>query len=169
MNSDEILDLVNEKDEVIGQKKRSEIYAKHLLGFRVINGFICNSEKKLWIPRRHAQKKLFPLHLDASVGGHVLTGENYEEAFSRETYEELGIKIHNTPHKKIARLTPHEHKTSAFMWIYIINSNTVPNYNTQDFTEYYWLSIDEFFERLSYGDKAKSDLIPILTHIKDIL
>lgn len=41
---DENLDLVDENDNVIGQKKRSEIYAENFSNFRVINVFIINSQ-----------------------------------------------------------------------------------------------------------------------------
>lgn len=166
---DEILDIVSLNDEVIGQEKRSIIYAKNLSCFRVINGFICNSEKKLWIPRRHPQKKLFPLYLDASVGGHVAAGETYQDAFIRETKEELGLDVSNHSYSTIARLTPHEHKTSAFMWVYIIRSNETPSYNKNDFVGFEWLSPEEIFQKLASGDNVKSDLIPILHEIKDKL
>lgn len=169
MSFEEILDIVSVDDKVIRQEKKSIIYAQNLSSFRVINGFICNSQKKLWIPRRHPNKKLFPLHLDASVGGHVISGETYHEAFERETKEELGLSISKVFYKPIMRLTPHEHNTSAFMWVYLIETNDVPSYNTNDFVDFYWLSPDDVFQKLKEGDCAKSDLTPILHAIKDKL
>jgi len=168
MSCDEILDVVSENDEVIEQKKRNLIYAQKLY-FRVINAFVCNSEKKLLIPRRHPNKKLFPLHLDCSVGGHVLAGEDYSTAFIRETQEELNIDIAKSSYKRIARLTPVRDGASAFMWVYIIYSNDTPMLNPNDFIEHYWLTPDEIFSRLNNGDKAKSDLPLILNEIKNKL
>lgn len=168
MSCDEILDVISDNDEVLRREKRSVIYDQKL-NFRVINGFICNSKKQLWIPRRHPDKKLFPLYLDASVGGHVMADEDYENAFIRETKEELGLDPLLFNYKKIARLTPISHGTSAFMWVYLIYSDEVPQYNPNDFVEYYWLSVEEVFNRLTSGDNAKSDLLPILNEIKDKL
>lgn len=168
MNYDEILDVVSENDEVIRQEKRSIIYQQKLL-FRVINAFICNAEKKLWIPRRHPNKKLFPLHLDCSVGGHVMSGEDYQTAFIRETQEELNIDITKMTFKKIAQLAPSVHGTSAFMWVYIIYSDDTPPFNKEDFIEYYWMTPHEISIRLMNGDKAKGDLIPILKEIRNKL
>lgn len=167
--NDEILDLVSPDDKIVGQEKRSVVYEKKLSYFRVINGFVCNSEKKLWIPRRHYQKRLFPLCLDASVGGHVGTGETYDDAFVRETQEELGINVMSYSYSKIARLTPHEHNTSAFMWVYLIQSDDVPPYNKNDFIEFEWLTPEEVLKKVSSGDKAKTDLIPILNAIENLL
>jgi len=92
---DELLDLVNEFDQVIGQEYRSNVYKNQLKYTRVVNAFIVNSKGQLWIPRRTAHKELFPSALDVSVGGHVSASENYETAFWREAQEELGLDIRN--------------------------------------------------------------------------
>ena len=161
---DELLDLVDAEDRVIGQKKRSEIYAEGFSNFRVINVFVINSMGELWIPRRSANKKIFPLCLDMSVGGHVESGETYEQAFRRETMEELGIDVDKYVWKEIGRLTPQEHGISAFSRVYQMSMEESPNYNRRDFTEYFWLSPREFFARLKAGDKAKEDLPKIIKH-----
>lgn len=166
---DEILDIVSAEDVVIGQEKRTVIYQQGLSCFRVINGFICNDANKLWIPIRHPGKKLFPLHFDASVGGHVMAGESYEDAFLREVQEELGLELSRNECVPVARLTPHTHGTSAFMWVYLIRSNDVPSYNKNDFIDYRWFSAQELLERIAQGYKAKSDLAPIVKAIKDII
>jgi hypothetical protein len=44
MQQDEILDLVNEDDVVVGSLPRGEVYEKGLNNFRVINCFVKNKE-----------------------------------------------------------------------------------------------------------------------------
>jgi len=83
---DEFLDLVDEDDNVIGQKKRSEVYAEHFSNFRVVNAFVINSKGEILIPRRTADKRIFPLCLDMSMGGHVESGESYEVYRERLSY-----------------------------------------------------------------------------------
>jgi isopentenyldiphosphate isomerase len=156
--SDEMLDIVDLNDCVIGQKPRSEIYREKLSNFRVVNAFLVNDEGKLWVPRRSQSKRVFPLALDTSMGGHVEAGETYHEAFVRELMEELHIDASKTPYTRIGNLSPHEHGTSAFMHVYIIRTNSIPQYNTNDFVEYYWLSPGELFTRLENGDTSKDDL-----------
>ncbi len=162
---DELSDLVSKNDEVIGQILRSEVYAQKLSNFRVVNAFIINDQGQLWIPRRTASKKLFPLCLDTSMGGHVMSGETYEQAFHRELQEELCIDANTVKYKMIGKLNPIEHNTSAFMQVYAIHTNQVTDYNPKDFCEYFWLSPQECIEKLNSGDKSKGDLPKIINHL----
>lgn len=155
---DELLDLVDPNDVVIGQNPRSEVYANHLSSFRVINAFVINSEGKLWIPRRAPTKRIFPLCLDMSLGGHVESGETYEHAFARELTEELNWNTDQIKFQELGKLTPHEHGVSAFMKVYEIKNDKTPDFNKDDFTEYFWISPQELFNRLNRGDKSKGDL-----------
>ncbi len=53
MIEDEFLDLVDEKDNIIGKEKRSVIYAKGLKNFRVVN-ILCKKRKgttKIILPK----------------------------------------------------------------------------------------------------------------------
>lgn len=154
----EILDLVSENDEVIGQMERDEIYKRHLNNFRVINAFLVNDQGAIWIPRRTSNKRVFPLGLDMSIGGHVDAGEDYDTSFARETSEELNIDIRNLPWKLLGKLTPKEHGTSAFMQVYEIRSNIEPDYNKNDFIEFAWLTPKEILEKKREGVYMKDDL-----------
>lgn len=159
---DEILDLVSVDDVVIGKELRSVVYAQGLSNFRVVNAFVINDKGQLWIPRRTVHKRLFPLCLDASMGGHVASGETYQEAFARELQEELGINANDIAYEMIGKLNPYDHKTAAFMEVYLIRANQVDHYNKQDFCEYFWLTPSECVEKLSSGDKGKGDLIKMI-------
>jgi isopentenyl-diphosphate delta-isomerase len=161
---DEILILVDKNDAEIGTMPRSEVYAKRLSNFRVVNAFIKNSRGELWIPRRSAAKRMFPLCLDMSMGGHVEKGESYDETFVREMMEELNIDIRKTPWRTLGKITPHEHGTSAFMEVYELILEEAPNYNPDDFVEYYWLKPQAVLERLKNGDKSKGDLPVLIKH-----
>lgn len=160
----ELLDIVNEQDQVISQKYRSEIYEQQLSCFRVINAFIINQQKHVWIPRRTKHKKLFPLCLDASVGGHVMAGENYQQAFERELKEELNIDAIHCNYEIIAKLVPHNHNVSAFMQLYLIYTDITPTYNMDDFESAEWFAIHELQEKIEKGIPTKGDL-PILINV----
>lgn len=155
---DELLDLVDEQDRVIGARLRSDIYRERLSSFRAINAFLVNDNGELWIPRRTAFKKIFPLCLDMSVGGHVASGETYDEAFRRELHEELGLDLDEVEWSLLGHLTPHEHGVAAFMQVYEIRCNIVPDYNKDDFVEFFWLKPHEILERIESGEGTKDDL-----------
>lgn len=158
INQDEYLDLVDEDDNVIGKKKRSEVYAENLSNFRVVNAFLVNSKGEIWIPRRAANKRIFPLCLDMSMGGHVESGEAYEDALKRETQEELNIDTDKIQVRLLGYLTPQKDSVSAYMNVYEIKMDETPDYNQSDFVEYFWLMPKALFERILNGDKTKGDL-----------
>lgn len=158
ITTDEFLDLVDQDDNVIGKKRRSEVYAENLSNFRVVNVFLVNSEGEIWIPRRSANKRIFPLHLDMSMGGHVESGENYEDALKRELQEELNIDVTKVGCELLGKLNPHENNVSAFMQVYVIKTDEAPDYNKDDFVEYFWLQPKALLELINNGEKAKGDL-----------
>ena len=158
MNFDELLDIVDRNDSVIGRKRRSEVYATGMDNFRVVNAFLINSIGQLWLPRRSAQKRIFPLGLDMSVGGHVESGESYQAAFQRELYEELNLDLDGLCWRQLGKLTPHEDHVSAFMTVYEIRTDASPQFNRDDFIEAFWLMPEEALARIEHGEYAKDDL-----------
>lgn len=164
---EELLDIVDHNDHIIGQKYRSEVYAQNLSNFRVINAFLINDNKEIWIPRRSFHKKLFPLCLDASVGGHVAAGETYDQAFARELQEELNLDLSQTSHRLLAKLTPHQHDISAFMHFYLIFTNQTPAYNTDDFVSAAWYPVAELQKLVAAGEPMKGDLPALINVLKD--
>lgn len=158
-SSEEMLDLVDENDQVIGSLSRKEIYAQGLRNFRVVNAFIKNSEGKLWMPIRTASKKLYPSTLDFSVAGHVESGETYEEALLKESREEVNLDLNIIPYTEIAYLDPKKHLVGAFQKVYEIKSDIAPDYNPEDFSSYEWLSPEEIVARAEAGEVMKSDIL----------
>lgn len=86
----EILDVVDEEDNVIGQMAHEDI-DKKLLPHRIVHVLIFDGEGKMVLQKRSANKSFCPLHWSTAVGGHVQSGEDYEDAAMREFKEELGV------------------------------------------------------------------------------
>lgn len=86
----EILDIVNEKDEVVGSTSREDIYNK-LLCHRIVHVLIFNDNNEMALQLRSSSVSFCPNHWSTTVGGHVQSGESYEKAALREYQEELGL------------------------------------------------------------------------------
>lgn len=86
-----ILNVVNEKDEVVGEDTRENIHKNGLL-HREIHIWIFNDKGEVLLQRRSKTKDTYPGLLDASVGGHVEIGDDYETTAVKELAEETGLK-----------------------------------------------------------------------------
>ncbi|MFD7227189.1 NUDIX hydrolase [Streptomyces sp. NPDC059881] len=88
--ADEILDIVDENDEVIGQAPRGEAYARGLR-HRCVFVQARDARGRIFVHRRTPTKLVFPSLYDMFVGGVVGAGESYDDAALREAEEELGV------------------------------------------------------------------------------
>ena len=90
MTVEEIFDVCDAQDQVIGQAPRSVVHAQKLL-HRAAHVFVFNSEGELLVQMRSALKDEYPSTYTSSASGHLATGEDYLEAAQRELEEEIGI------------------------------------------------------------------------------
>lgn len=87
---DELFDVVNEQDEVVGQASRREVHEGNLL-HRAVHILVFNKHRDCLLQKRSLLKDRQPGLWDSSAAGHLDAGESYEEAARRELAEELGI------------------------------------------------------------------------------
>jgi isopentenyldiphosphate isomerase len=87
-----ILDIVDENDNIIGQETRTKIHKDGLL-HREIHVWFFDDEKQVFLQHRKKDAETFPDLLDMTVGGHVEIGDNYITTALKEIEEETGIKV----------------------------------------------------------------------------
>ena len=87
---DEIFDIVDERDRVIGQRPRSEVHRLGLL-HRAVHILVRNRNGEFFLQKRSMSKDTHPGAWDSSSAGHLEAGEGYDEAAVRELEEELGL------------------------------------------------------------------------------
>ncbi|MGQ0633554.1 MAG: NUDIX hydrolase [Planctomycetaceae bacterium] len=87
---EEIFDVVDEADRVIGQAPRSVVHQQKLR-HRAVHIFVFNPHGELLLQLRSATKDEYPLCYTSSASGHLGTGESYDQAAPRELEEELGL------------------------------------------------------------------------------
>lgn len=85
-----VIPIVNEQDEIIGYKQRSEVdYTKDI--FRTASLWITNSEGQILLAQRSKDKKVDPDKWAEAVGGTVEGTDSYKVTIYREAEEELGV------------------------------------------------------------------------------
>ncbi len=87
---DEMIDVVDEKNEVISEATRSEVHKKGLW-HRGVSIIVKNSKGEILLQMRSSKKETSPNLLCLSASGHVSKGQSYWEAAKRELEEEIGI------------------------------------------------------------------------------
>ncbi|MEX1119846.1 MAG: 16S rRNA (adenine(1518)-N(6)/adenine(1519)-N(6))-dimethyltransferase RsmA [Terrimicrobiaceae bacterium] len=97
---DELFDVVDESDAVLGPQPRAYVHVNNLR-HRAIHILLTNAKGELFLQKRSPWKDLNPSLWDSSAAGHVDAGETYHEAAHRELQEELGV---SAPLKKIGKL-----------------------------------------------------------------
>ena len=88
--SNEVLDIVDENNKVIGKEKRDIVHSKGLF-HRAVNIFLFNSKGFLFLQKRSASKDVCPLTWDISASETLKSGEDYHKAAIRGLQEELSI------------------------------------------------------------------------------
>jgi isopentenyldiphosphate isomerase len=96
--SEEIFDVVNERDEVVDWKPRSEVHRLGLL-HRAIHVLVFNSRGEIFLQKRSMTKDREPGKWDSSSSGHVDSGEDYDACAVRELREEIGLIVPKTPER----------------------------------------------------------------------
>jgi isopentenyldiphosphate isomerase len=89
---DEVFDLVDLDDRVIGRVRRGDAHQHPSLIHRSVQVIVFTSDGRVLLQRRAMTKDLFPGYLCASASGHVIAGDGYVETARRELIEELGVE-----------------------------------------------------------------------------
>ena len=114
--AEEIFDIVDDRDEVVGQMPRREV---HRLGLkhRATHILVFNARGECFLQQRSLAKDCSPGLWDSSASGHLDTGETYDACAVRELGEELGIASSVKPVRlfkvEASSATGHE-----FCWVY---------------------------------------------------
>jgi isopentenyl-diphosphate delta-isomerase type 1 len=113
---EEIFDVVDDNDEVIGQRSRREV---HRLGLkhRAIHVLVFNRRGEIFLQKRSMTKDTFPGAWDSSASGHVDTGEDYDSCAVRELREEIGLAVQRPP-TRLFKFDARAETGWEFVWVY---------------------------------------------------
>ena len=114
--NEEIFDVVNERDEVIDRRPRSEVHARGLL-HRATHVLVFNARGEVFLQKRSMQKDRQPGVWDSSCSGHLDSGEDYDSCAVRELREEIGLSLAQAP-ERMFKLDACEETDAEFVWVY---------------------------------------------------
>lgn len=114
--SEEIFDVVNERDEVIGRETRSEV---HRLGLkhRSVHVLVFNARGQVFLQKRSRKKDRQPGLWDSSASGHLDCGEDYDACAVRELREEIGLQLSAAP-QRLFKLAAGAETDQEHVWVY---------------------------------------------------
>ena len=138
------MDLVNEKDEVIGEVWKSEAHNNPQIIHIEIAILLTDDKHRVLLQQRSKLKKLKPGYWTIASSGHIKKGEEPEIAAHRELFEELGF---DTELKFVKKSFMQSANESRFFYHYF------GKYNKRDFVlqikeveQVKYFNISEFLE-----------------------
>jgi isopentenyl-diphosphate delta-isomerase len=90
--TEEIFDVVNARDEVVGQAPRKEVHARGLW-HRAVHVLVFNARGEVFLQKRSMIKDTAKGKWDSSSSGHLDSGEDYDTCVGRELREEIGLDL----------------------------------------------------------------------------
>jgi isopentenyl-diphosphate Delta-isomerase len=114
--ADELFDVVDEHDRVIGQARRADVHAQKLW-HRAIHVLVFDRTGRVFLQRRSMAKDVAPGRWDSSCSGHLDAGEDYDAAAMRELGEEIGVVL-AVPPQRWFRLDACAQTGWEFVWVY---------------------------------------------------
>ncbi len=114
--AEEMLEIVDENDSVIGEMKRSELHSGKRL-HRAVHVFLIRPNGDIYLQKRSHWKDSHPGKWDSSASGHVDPGESYVDCAVRELWEELWVKSRSGL-TRVARLDAGEETDQEFIEVF---------------------------------------------------
>jgi isopentenyldiphosphate isomerase len=114
--NEEIFDVVNERDEVVDHKPRSEVHRLGLM-HRAVHVLVFNARGEVFLQKRSMSKDRQPGLWDSSASGHLDTGETYDACAVRELREEIGLRL-TAPPERLFKLPASKETDQEHVWIY---------------------------------------------------
>jgi len=139
--SDEIFDVVNERDEVIGRKSRHEVHRLGLM-HRAVHVLVFNQRGEVFLQKRSMTKDRQPGLWDSSASGHVDSGESYDACALRELGEEIGL-VPSTPPQPLFKLAASDQTDQEHVWVYRCEAEGPFTLHPDEIEDGGWFSLPE--------------------------
>jgi isopentenyl-diphosphate delta-isomerase len=170
-NPDELFDVVDRDDRVVGQAPRREVHARGLL-HRAVHVIVHDARGRVFLQRRSLSKDTFPGCWDSSCSGHLDAGEDYLTAARCELGEELGWRDDSQPLCPVVKLSARPETGQEFIQIFTLGPVSGPfTLHPEEISEGRWLSPDALIAELETAPENFASAVRFLwaQHREEIL
>jgi isopentenyldiphosphate isomerase len=164
---DDLLPIVNERDELIGVKSRRLVHVQGLR-HRAAHVAVFDRGGRLWLQKRASTKDASPGMWDLSATGHVDPGETYEQAARRELREELAIDAEPSP--VVKREASERSGWEFYMLFRLIWEGPIDDYNRDEIERMRLFTLDEIraaSDRTGSEFRMTNGVVDDLPHLFD--
>ena len=139
-NPDELFDVVDRQDRVVGTARRADVHANGWL-HRAVHIMVQRANGDIFLQKRSMEKDCHPGVWDSSASGHLDSGEAYAVAAVRELKEELGVEVDSV--REIGALPASEATGQEFVRIYGVVDEGPFVLHPTEIADGKWVSCDE--------------------------
>lgn len=154
---DELFDVVDADDRVVGQATRAVVHSERLL-HRSAHVFVFNSRGELFLQQRALCKDENPGVWDSSAAGHLDAGESYPQAARRELAEELGLALGPDPSAgrlvEVGALPATPETGYEFRRLFVVTTDEPPRPDPAEVMDGRFFPLDELDRLLAGGRLA---------------
>jgi isopentenyldiphosphate isomerase len=158
--SQELLDVVDEDDNVIAVETRGEIHARGLM-HRAVHILLFNSKDELFLQKRSMSKDEQPGKWDSSAAGHVDSGEAYLDCARREITEELGIVAQQSM-EMLFKLPPSVLTSNEHCMVYRYTFDGPMVLQAEEIDDGQWLPVGEMDQRVADKDPSLTEAVCLI-------
>lgn len=159
---DELFDIVDEHDQVIGQATRAQAHAQRLF-HRAVHIFVFREDGAVLMQQRSMLKDTSPGKWTSSCSGHVDAGESYDEAAVRELSEEINLKIKSAEELTfIGKHEPCRATGNEFVHLYTLTTKESPVGDPLEVEKLLWMQPEEVNQRLASEAKTFSSAFSVV-------
>jgi isopentenyl-diphosphate delta-isomerase type 1 len=139
-NLQEIFDIVDADDNVVGQAARKTCNSHPQLIHRAVFILIYNDRDQILWQKRSLTKDVGPGQWVTSASGHVGAGDDYEAAARREVKEELGIDV---PLEYLGKFLYRYRNENEYSAVFRARSNGPFPFNRTEIAEVRFMTVAE--------------------------
>jgi isopentenyl-diphosphate Delta-isomerase len=164
--NDELLDIVDENNNSLGISKPRNIVHQEMKDWhRATSIWVINENKEVLCQKRSLEVEGCPGRWQSYFGGHLVSGESYEQNAIRELEEELGLKIKTIDLKFIEDRPSESGKTWLRIYVFYYKKDQKFDPQSKEVNELKWMDLSalkKMFQERQFCNRVNEKIFSIL-------